>query len=112
MTGDGMMTDGLLLVFFVREKDRVHALPAFEWLLDRARTTGVRGGSAFRAVAGFGRHGHLHEDRFFELGGEMGIQVEFLVTREEADRLLQQLRESNRTFPYMEMPCRFGVTGG
>jgi PII-like signaling protein len=28
---------------------------------------GIHGGSAFKAIAGFGRHGVLHEDHFFEL---------------------------------------------
>ena len=106
-----MMTDGLLLVFFVHEKDRLHGQPAFEWLLAQAKALGIGGGSAFRAVAGFGRHGRLHEDRFFELAGQMAIQVEFLVTRDQADLLLKQVGQAKGTFPFMEMPCRFGVSG-
>ena len=36
-------------------------------VLEQAKKQGVRGGSAFRAIAGFGRHGILHEEHFFEL---------------------------------------------
>ncbi|HWS11279.1 MAG TPA: DUF190 domain-containing protein [Rhodocyclaceae bacterium] len=104
--------EGVLLVFFVREKDRVHGEPAFEWLLQTGRALGLPGGSAFRAVAGFGRHRRLHEDRFFELAGDMAIQVEFVLSREEADRLLAKTGEAGAAFAFMEMPCRHGVTAG
>jgi len=33
----------------------------------KSQVYGISGGSAFRAVAGFGRHGKLHEETFFEL---------------------------------------------
>ena len=41
----------------------------------------------------------------------MAIQVEFLVSRDQADLFLEQVGEAKGTFPFMEMPCRFGVTG-
>ena len=31
-------------------------------------------GSAFRAIAGFGRHGVLHEQHFYELAGDLAIE--------------------------------------
>lgn len=104
--------EGVLLAFFVREKDRVQGTPAFEWLLETGRSLGLPGGSAFRAVAGFGRHRRLHEDRFFELAGDMAIQVEFVLSREEADRLLAKVGEAGAVFAFMEVPCRHGVTVG
>jgi PII-like signaling protein len=104
------MTDALLLVFFVHEKDRLHGQPAFEWLLAQARSVGIPGGSAFRAVAGFGRHGRLHEDRFFELSGELAVQVEFVVSREQADSLVGAVKAAGGSFPFMELPCRFAMT--
>lgn len=104
------MTDGILLVFFVHERDRLHGQPAYEWLLAQARAMGIGGGSAFRAVAGFGRHGKLHEDRFFELSGELAIQVEFLVSPELSARLVAHVKAAGGAFPFMEAPCRFGMT--
>lgn len=104
------MEDGLLLVFFVRERDRLHGKPAFEWLLSQARALDIAGGSAFRAVAGFGRHRRLHEDHFFELSGDMAIQVELLVTPDQRERMLQAVRDAHGSFAYMEAPCRYGVT--
>jgi len=59
----------------------------WEWLLEQANGLGIRGGSAFRAMAGFGRHHVLHESHFFELAGTLTVEVEFIVTDEEAGKL-------------------------
>ena len=58
-----------------------HGRPAWEWLLVQANGMGLRGGSAFRAMAGFGRHHQLQENHFFELAGTLTIEVEFVVSQ-------------------------------
>ncbi len=103
--------DGLFLRFYVHERDRLHGRPAWEWLLDQANRLGLRGGSAFRAMAGFGRHHVLHENHFFELAGALTVEVEFIVTEQEAEQLLALVgRESLRLF-YARIPAQFGVIG-
>jgi len=100
---------GSFLRFYVHENQRCHGRLAWEWLLEQANKLGIRGGSAFRAMAGFGRHHHLHEDHFFELAGSLTIEVEFIVTDEETQRLLDIIKlEKFRTF-YAQIPARFGV---
>ena len=59
------MKKGSYLKFYVQEKRRLHGKLAYEWLLEQAKGLGIQGGSAFRAVAGFGRHGVLHEEVHF-----------------------------------------------
>ena len=54
-----MDMNGCFLKFYVAENRRHHHLLAYEWLLEEAKKFGLHGGSAFRAVAGFGRHGRL-----------------------------------------------------
>lgn len=56
--------DGIHLRLYPYENRKHHGLPVYEWLLDRAKKLGIHGGSAFRAMAGFGRHGTLHEQHF------------------------------------------------
>lgn len=101
--------DGSFLRFYVSEDHRHHGHLVWEWLLERANKMGIRGGSAVRAMAGFGRHHTLHEARFVELAGRLAIEVEFIVTGEEARRLLEWLhREKIRLF-YASVPAHFGV---
>ena len=100
---------GSFFRFYVHEGDRHHGRLVWEWLLERANSLGIRGGSAFRAMAGFGRHHVLHENHFFELAGSLTVEVEFIVTDDEARRLLELVhREKIRLF-YAHIPARFGV---
>ncbi len=101
--------DGAFLRFYVHEDQRQQHLMAWEWLLEQANKLGIRGGSAFKAMAGFGRHHMLHEAKFFELAGSLAIEVEFIVTKDEADKLLELLhREKIRVF-YASIPAHFDV---
>ncbi|AUB85039.1 hypothetical protein THSYN_29310 (plasmid) [Candidatus Thiodictyon syntrophicum] len=49
---------------------------------------GLHGGSAFRALAGFGRHGRLHEGHFLELAWDLPVETSFVITQDEADRFI------------------------
>jgi PII-like signaling protein len=101
--------DGSFLRFYVQESHRHHGPLVWEWLLEQANKLGIRGGSAFKAMAGFGRHHMLHEARFFELAGTLTVEVEFIVTDEEAHKLLELLRKEKIRLFYAHIPARFGV---
>jgi uncharacterized protein len=100
---------GSFFRFYVHENHRHHGRLVWEWLLEQANKLGIRGGSAFKAMAGFGRHHVVHEAQFFELAGSLAVEVEFILTTQEAQQLLDLLhREKVRLF-YAQVPARFGV---
>ncbi len=101
--------EGYFLRFYLRESQRCHDRLAWEWLLEEANKLGIRGGSAFRAMAGFGRHHHLHEEHFFELAGSLTVEVEFIVNEEESRQLLALLQREKLRIFYAHTPARFGV---
>jgi len=101
--------EGSFLRFYLHENQRHHGILLWDWLLQQANKIGIRGGSAFRAMAGFGRHHRLHEDHFFELAGTLTVEVEFIVTPDEAKRLLALIREEKIRVFYAHIPARFGV---
>ena len=100
---------GSFLRFYVHEGHRHHHRLLWEWLLEQANKLGIRGGSAFRAMAGFGRHHMLHEQLFFELAGTLTVEVEFIVTDEEAERLLALIQKEKIRLFYAHIPATFGV---
>lgn len=100
---------GHFLRFYVHENQRHGRQLLWEWLLETARTAGIRGGSAFRAMAGFGRHHVLHEDHFFELAGSLVVEVEFIVAEDEEARLLDIVRGSGACVFYARIPAQFAV---
>jgi uncharacterized protein len=103
--------NGTYLRFYVHENVRHRHKLLYEWLLQHARSLGVHGGSVFRAVEGFGRHGVLHSAHFFELAGEMTMEIEFILTDEMADRLLASLAQEDLGLVYARLPAQFGVIG-
>ncbi len=101
--------EGSFLRFYLHENQRHHGILLWDWLLEKANKLGIRGGSAFRAMAGFGRHHTLHMDRFFELAGSLTVEVEFIVTEEEARRLLELVETEGVRVFYARIPAAFGV---
>ena len=101
--------NGSFLRFYVHEGHRHHHHLVWEWLLQQANKLGIRGGSAFKAMAGFGRHHSLQEAHFFELAGTLTVEIEFIVTDEEAQRLLSLIRQERIRIFYAHIPARFGV---
>ena len=100
---------GSFLRFYVREGQRHRGQVVWEWLLETANALGVRGGSAFHAMAGFGRHHKLSEAKFFELAGSVAVEVEFIVTDEEAQQLLSLVHREKIPLFYSHITARFGV---
>jgi uncharacterized protein len=104
--------NGVYLRFYTHEDRRVHGLLFYEWLLKEAEKIGVHGGTAFKAMAGFGRHGVVHEARFFELAGDLTVEVEFMVADEEAERLVDLVRRSGVRVFYGKVAAEFDVIDG
>ena len=97
------------LKLYVTEKQRHNGTLLYEWLLEEAKKLGVPGGSVFRAIAGFGRHGRLHEESFFELAGELPVQVEFVLDAALAGKLLEILRTHKLNLLYVRYAVESGV---
>lgn len=102
---------GICLKVFVAENQRRDGKMLYEWLLEKARGMGVNGGTALRAVAGYGRHGRLHEETFFELSGDLPVEVEFLLDETQCEQFLTMLAENELRLFYVKMPAEYGVAG-
>lgn len=102
---------GVYLRFYVQESERHRGRLTYEWLLEHAKSLGIKGGTAFRSIAGYGRHGRLHEQHFFELAGDLTVQVGFAVKEADADLLLESLARDKLEIFYLRLPVEMGVTG-
>ena len=102
--------NGVHLRFYTIESHRIHHSLVHDWLLEQAKKMGIPGGSAFRAMAGYGRHGRMHEQHFFELAEEP-ILVEFVLSVEQADALLALVEKEKLQLFYARLPAEYGVVG-
>lgn len=98
-----------VLSFYASEKQHHEGMPLHEWLLEQAKSLGIPGGSAFRAIAGFGRHGRMHEETFFELAGELAVKVEFILDDQLAEQLLDRLRAQKLNVFYVRFSAQTGT---
>ena len=103
--------EGVFLRFLVHENRIFKNQPVYDWLLLTAKRLGIHGGSAYRGLAGYGRHGVLHEAHFFELAGDLPVEVRFVCSEQEANRLLDAVEEATLSLFYVIGPTRYGVTG-
>ena len=99
---------GIYLKFYVAEYREHNGILLYEWLLESAKRLGFHGGTAVRAVAGFGRHGILHEETFLELAADLPVEVSFVLDEEEVKRFLNFLQAENVDLFYVKFPVEYG----
>jgi PII-like signaling protein len=101
----------VFLKFYVQENHRHHGTLTYEWLLETAKALGLPGGSAMRAIAGYGRHGRMQQQRFYELAGDLPVEVGFSITSQDSQRLRQRVEAEGLCLFYIEFPVQMGVVG-
>ncbi|HUW54652.1 MAG TPA: DUF190 domain-containing protein [Rhodanobacter sp.] len=102
---------GVHLYFYCHARARHAGMLLSEWLLEQAKRHGLSGGSVFRAIAGFGRHGVLHEEQFFELADDLPVKIEFLLREDQVEFLLQLVRDEGVNAVYARSPASFALLG-
>jgi PII-like signaling protein len=101
---------GVFLRFYTTELRKHDGMPVYDWLLDQAKKMGIKGGSEFRAIAGYGRRG-LRKEHFFEQA-DLPVEVEFLISDDDAARFLQVLEATERlSIFYVKIAADFGFVG-
>ncbi|MDI7059574.1 DUF190 domain-containing protein, partial [Pseudomonas aeruginosa] len=85
--------------------------PICDWLLQEARRLGVRGATALAASEGFGQSGRLHSMHFFELA-DQPQEILMAVDPEQAERLVESIRQGGGRVFYMEVALGVGGVGG
>src|SRR5450759_3492563 len=98
------MANGTYLRLYTHENRKHHHVLLYEWLTEQAKKIGIHGGSAFRAIAGYGHNGILHEQHFFELAGDLTIEVEFMLSEGDAEKFLQFVKGERVHLFYAKMP--------
>jgi PII-like signaling protein len=101
----------VVLSFYVSEKQHHNGELLYEWLLRLAQQMELAGGSVFRAIAGFGKHGKMHEETFFELAGELSVAVEFVLNSADAERLIARISDEKLKLSFVRFPVETGMTG-
>lgn len=103
---------GFQLKFYMHENRKHKGIILYEWLIEKAKSMGIHGGSVFRAIAGFGRHGIIHEEHFFELASDIPVEVVFILSQNECDHFITMLKEEKLNIFYVKIAVEYGVLDG
>lgn len=100
--------EGVYLRLFTYENDKHKGMLLYDWILEKAKSLEIHGGSAIRAIAGYGRDQILHEAHFFELTNELPVVILFVISQQEAEALMENLEEEGIDLFYAISPVQYG----
>lgn len=101
----------VLLRFYTLGGRKLRGMPIHDWLLERAESIGIAGGTTFRAHAGYGHDKAAQGESTIEIGAGHPFEVEFATDKEHADRLIELVREESTRIFYVCVPVEFGWLG-
>ena len=100
---------GIYLKFFVHENHRHQGRLVYEWLIDHAKTLNIHGGSAYRAIAGYGRDSVVHQATFLELQGDLSVEVGFVLDEEKCAHFLALIEREKLSLFYIKHNVEYGT---
>ena len=103
-----MMT-GTCLRFYIHENHKHNKKLAYEKLLDMAAAHGALVGSAFRSMAGFRCTEDEHHEDLVDSVMDMTIVVEVILSDEQADRLIDDIRQCGIPVLLTRVPVQLEV---
>jgi PII-like signaling protein len=80
--------DGKLLRIFIGESDKRDGMPLHEWLVRKARESGLAGATVLRGLEGYGAHSRLHTAKILRLSSDLPVVVEIVDTEDKIESFL------------------------
>ena len=98
-------------VSFFTVQDRMHGHQAMhEWLMQEAKSLGIRGSTVVFAAEGYSRSGGFHSVHFFELA-DQPVEVTLAMTVAQTEALFARLEAEKVNLFYVKTPVEFGTVG-
>ncbi len=79
---------GSLLRIFIGESDRYEGKPLYEWIVLKAKESGLAGATVIRGMMGFGANSTIHTSKILRLSEDMPVIVEIVDTHEKLTSFL------------------------
>jgi len=86
--------EGQLLRIFIGESDKYEKQPLYEWIVKKARESGLAGATVFRGLEGFGASSRLHTAKLLRLSSDLPIVIEIVDTDEKIQAFMPLIDEA------------------
>lgn len=83
--------DAVLLKIHLGTTDQIHGETAFDWLIQAAKRSGLRGATVSQGSVGFGPDGELHRAALFHFAQNLPATVELIDEAESINRFLEEV---------------------
>lgn len=82
---------GQLLRIFIGESDHYKGKPLYEWIVLKARESGLAGATVLRGIEGFGAASRIHTAKILRLSEDLPLVIEIVDTSEKIEAFLPQI---------------------
>ena len=86
--------EGHLLRIFVGEQDKREGIPLYEWIVNKARASGLAGATVLRGLQGFGASSRLHKSKILRLAADLPIIIEIVDTKDKIETFMPIIDEA------------------
>jgi len=83
-----LQEEGQLLRILIGENDKYEKRPLYEWIVKKARESGLAGATVLRGLEGFGAHSRVHTAKILRLSSDLPIVIEIVDTHEKIAQFL------------------------
>ena len=77
-----------VICFFIGESDKYERQPLYEWIVRKARESGLAGATVFRGLEGYGASSRLHTAKLLRLSSDLPIVIEIVDTDEKIEKFM------------------------
>ena len=102
--------NGFQLEFFTQQDLYHNGKHLSDWLLDVARSHGIRGATVFMGSTGFGQDRRFHSAHMFDII-DHPMQITMVVSEAECEHLFALLKKEKLDLFYVKVPVEFGKVG-
>jgi hypothetical protein len=86
--------EGQLLRIFIGESDKYERQPLHQWIVRKARESGLAGATVFRGLEGYGASSRLHTAKLLRLSSDLPIVIEIVDTDDKIEKFLPLIDEA------------------
>ncbi len=86
--------EGYLLRVFIGESDKKDGMPLYEWIVRRAKESGIAGATVLRGIEGYGGHSQIHTAKILQLSTDLPVIVELIDTLDKIEAFMPVLENS------------------
>lgn len=87
-----MVGELAILRIYLNESDRYKGDSFYHFIINTAKDMGIKGGTVYRGIEGFGKHQAIHSSKLEVLAHNLPIVVELIDENEKIRKLGQKIK--------------------